>query len=102
MQAIADENAVSATAFLVREGSGYGLRWFTPRVEEEMCGHGTLGAAWVVLERLEQRHHGLRVGLKATKFAVRGHVQRNGEFVNVFEATIIGVSLGKWEDLLRA
>ncbi len=53
MQAIADENAVSATAFLVREGDGYGLRWFTPKVEEEMCGHGTLGAAWVVLERLE-------------------------------------------------
>ncbi|BBK33389.1 PhzF family phenazine biosynthesis protein [Stella humosa] len=53
MQAIADENAVSATAFLVREGDGYGLRWFTPRVEEEMCGHGTLAAAWVVLERLE-------------------------------------------------
>ena len=53
MQAIAEENAVSATAFLVREGDDYALRWFTPKVEEEMCGHGTVGAAWVVLERLE-------------------------------------------------
>ncbi len=53
-------------------------------------------------ERLILVGHGLRVGLKATKFAVRGHVHRDGQFVNVFEATIIGVSLGKWEDLLRA
>lgn len=53
MQAIAAQMPVSATAFIVCEAEGYGLRWFTPRLEEEMCGHGTLGAAWVVLERLE-------------------------------------------------
>ena len=53
MQSIAAETALSATAFLVRKGEGYGLRWFTPKVEEAMCGHGTLGAAWVVLEKLE-------------------------------------------------
>ena len=53
MQAIANENAVAATAFVVRESEGYGLRWFTPLVEEEMCGHATMGAAWVVLNRVE-------------------------------------------------
>lgn len=53
MQSIAAEVALPATAFLVREGVGYGLRWFTPSVEEAMCGHGTLAAAWVVMERLE-------------------------------------------------
>jgi len=53
MQAIANENAVAATAFVVREDASYSLRWFTPAVEEEMCGHATLGAAWVVLNRLE-------------------------------------------------
>jgi PhzF family phenazine biosynthesis protein len=53
MQAIANENAVAATAFVVRGTEGYGLRWFTPLVEEEMCGHGTMGAAWVVLNRVE-------------------------------------------------
>ena len=53
MQAIAAETALSATAFLVREGNGYALRWFTPKVEEAMCGHGTRGAAWVVLEKIE-------------------------------------------------
>ncbi|MCC7273208.1 MAG: PhzF family phenazine biosynthesis protein [Alphaproteobacteria bacterium] len=64
MQAIAAENAMPATAFLRREGEGYALRWFTPRVEEEMCGHGTLAAAWVVLERLEP-------GRDAVTFATR-------------------------------
>ena len=74
MQSIAAENAVNATAFLVREGNGYGLRWFTPVVEEEMCGHGTLGAAWVVLERLE-------AGRAAVTFATRAGpltVERDG------------------------
>jgi len=64
MQSIAAEVALSATAFLVREGKGYGLRWFTPKVEEEMCGHGTLGAAWVVLQKLEP-------GRMAVTFATR-------------------------------
>jgi len=53
MQAVAAEVAMPATAFLVRDGTDYGLRWFTPAVEEAMCGHGTLAAAWVVMERLE-------------------------------------------------
>lgn len=53
MQAVANENAVAATAFVVRETGGYGLRWFTPLVEEDMCGHATMGAAWVVLNRVE-------------------------------------------------
>jgi PhzF family phenazine biosynthesis protein len=53
MQAMANENAVAATAFVVRDRDGYGLRWFTPLVEEEMCGHATMGAAWVVLNRVE-------------------------------------------------
>jgi PhzF family phenazine biosynthesis protein len=53
MQAIANENAVAATAFVAPEGDGYGLRWFTPLVEEDMCGHATMGAAWVVLNRIE-------------------------------------------------
>ncbi|HKX08332.1 MAG TPA: PhzF family phenazine biosynthesis protein [Stellaceae bacterium] len=53
MQAIANENAVAATAFVVSGGHGYEVRWFTPLVEEEMCGHATLGAAWVILNRVQ-------------------------------------------------
>jgi PhzF family phenazine biosynthesis protein len=53
MQAIAAEIALPATAFVVRESSDYGIRWFTPAVEEDMCGHGTLAAAWVIFNRIE-------------------------------------------------
>ena len=53
MQAIAAENNLSETAFLVREGGDYRLRWFTPKVEVPLCGHATLASAAVVLERLE-------------------------------------------------
>jgi predicted PhzF superfamily epimerase YddE/YHI9 len=53
LQAIAAENNLSETAFLVREGSDYRLRWFTPNVEVPLCGHATLASAAVVMERLE-------------------------------------------------
>ena len=52
MQAIAAENNLSETAFLVPEGEGYRLRWFTPNVEVDLCGHATLAAAFVVFEEL--------------------------------------------------
>jgi PhzF family phenazine biosynthesis protein len=55
MQSIAAENNLAETAFLVPEGSKWGLRWFTPRVEIELCGHATLASAFVLaLERPEQ------------------------------------------------
>lgn len=52
MQAIAAENNLSETAFLVREEVGYGLRWFTPLVEVALCGHATLASAFVLFEFL--------------------------------------------------
>jgi PhzF family phenazine biosynthesis protein len=53
LQRIAAENNLSETAFLVREGSDYQLRWFTPATEVPLCGHATLSSAAVVMERLE-------------------------------------------------
>jgi PhzF family phenazine biosynthesis protein len=53
MQAIAAENNLAETAFLVPEGGDYRLRWFTPKVEVPLCGHATLASAAVVMERLE-------------------------------------------------
>ncbi len=59
MQSIARENNLSETAFIVaRENRGdkavvsYDLRWFTPTVEVDLCGHATLGAGYVVLKHL--------------------------------------------------
>jgi PhzF family phenazine biosynthesis protein len=53
LQAIAAENSLAETAFLVRVGSDYRIRWFTPSVEVPLCGHATLASAAVVMERLE-------------------------------------------------
>ena len=53
MQSIAAENNLAETAFLVRDGADYRLRWFTPAAEVPLCGHATLATAAVVMERLE-------------------------------------------------
>jgi predicted PhzF superfamily epimerase YddE/YHI9 len=52
LQAIAAENNLAETAFLVPDGDDYRLRWFTPTVEVPLCGHATLASAAVVMERL--------------------------------------------------
>lgn len=53
MQAIAAENNLAETTFVVREGEHYRIRWFTPMTEEELCGHATLAASFVILSFLE-------------------------------------------------
>lgn len=55
MQAVARELRHSATAFLLAQEVGFRLRWFSPAVELELCGHGTLASAHVLWEtgRLE-------------------------------------------------
>jgi PhzF family phenazine biosynthesis protein len=55
LQAIAAENNLSETAFFLREGDDYALRWFTPDVEVELCGHATLATGHLILGRLEPR-----------------------------------------------
>ncbi|MGH7334780.1 MAG: PhzF family phenazine biosynthesis protein [Candidatus Rokuibacteriota bacterium] len=50
MQDVAREMNLSETAFLYPEGSGYRLRWFTPTVEVDLCGHATLASAHVLWE----------------------------------------------------
>jgi PhzF family phenazine biosynthesis protein len=55
MQAVAEENNLAETAFIVREGADYRIRWFTPTTEVPLCGHATLASAAVVMERLEPR-----------------------------------------------
>jgi PhzF family phenazine biosynthesis protein len=52
MQNIAMENNLAETAFLVPEGSAYGLRWFTPETEIDLCGHATLASAYVLMNEV--------------------------------------------------
>jgi PhzF family phenazine biosynthesis protein len=51
--AIAAENNLAETAYLVPHGDDYSIRWFTPGMEMPLCGHATLASGWVVLNRLE-------------------------------------------------
>jgi predicted PhzF superfamily epimerase YddE/YHI9 len=54
MQKIANENNLAETAFFVKMERGrYGLRWFTPAAEVELCGHATLASAWLLFDRLD-------------------------------------------------
>ena len=56
MQQIAFENGLSETAFFVRTGPGQcHLRWFTPAIEVELCGHATLASAHVLFQELNER-----------------------------------------------
>ena len=56
MQRIAMENNLSETAFFVpssQAGIDFDLRWFTPGIEINLCGHATLGTAWIIFNKLE-------------------------------------------------
>ena len=50
LQAVAAEMNLSETAFLTKQGDGFRLRWFTPKVEVALCGHATLASAHVLLQ----------------------------------------------------
>ena len=54
LQAIAAENNLAETAFFVPEGDGFHLRWFTPMVEMDLCGHATLASAWLLFNVLQR------------------------------------------------
>src|ERR1700745_784162 len=50
LQAIAAENNLSETAFLIAGNQPFPLRWFTPKIEVDLCGHATLASAYVLLK----------------------------------------------------
>ncbi|MGI9549814.1 MAG: PhzF family phenazine biosynthesis protein [Aurantibacter sp.] len=53
MQCIAMENNLAETAFLVKNPENYEIRWFTPEVEVDLCGHATLASAYVLFRFFE-------------------------------------------------
>ncbi|MDP4189641.1 MAG: PhzF family phenazine biosynthesis isomerase, partial [Bacteroidota bacterium] len=52
MQNIAAENNLAETAFLVKKGNDFEIRWFTPTIEVDLCGHATLATAYVLFNCL--------------------------------------------------
>lgn len=54
MQAVAAENNLSETAFLVPRNEDYKIKWFTPKVEVDLCGHATLASAFVIFNYVDK------------------------------------------------
>jgi len=77
LASIAAENNLSETAFLVRRGERYHLRWFTPEVEIDLCGHATLASARVIFDYLDPGLAEARFDTKSGELVVR----REGEML---------------------
>lgn len=80
LQAIAAENNLAETAYFIQRASGkYDLRWFTPALEIDLCGHATLAAAKVIFDHLE-------TGIEAVAFETRSgelRVKRQGTLLEL-------------------
>jgi len=80
LRKVAAENNLSATAFLVREGDYYNIRWFTRSSEIRLCGHATFASAFVVLHYLEPAQTSIRFN---TRHAGMITVQNAGDSLSM-------------------
>lgn len=76
MQSIAMENNLSETAFFVKQGDDYELRWFTPVKEVDLCGHATLASAHVLLDVLGHAEQSVAFQTRSGKLTVERHGKR--------------------------
>ena len=79
LQAIAAENNLSETAFFVRRGERYDLRWFTPKLEVDLCGHATLATAYVILNHLDTGKETVVFDTRSGELTVR----RDGDLLSM-------------------
>jgi PhzF family phenazine biosynthesis protein len=80
MQEVAREMNLSETAYLLRQDDGFNLRWFTPTVEVELCGHATLASAHTLWET------GLLKSSEQARFQTRSGLltaERNGDWIEL-------------------
>lgn len=71
LQGIAAENNLAETAFFVRTGDRFHLRWFTPVCEVELCGHATLASAYVLFRELNQIGDTVRFDTQSGELVVK-------------------------------
>lgn len=79
LQKIAMENSVAETAFYIPINDGFEIRWFTPEIEMDLCGHATLAAAHVITKHLDPQ-------LSSVQFYSRSgnlHVTVDGELLTM-------------------
>ncbi len=82
MQSIALENNLAETAFFVPLGPGYyHLRWFTPAIEIELCGHATLASAYVIFQHLEPTLQKVRFESQLSPLKVSREMGEHGELL---------------------
>jgi PhzF family phenazine biosynthesis protein len=87
MQNIAQENNLAETAFIVPANEGYEIRWFTPTVEVDLCGHATLASAHVVFHELGYK--GDFVNFHSPRSGLLTVTKRGAEFVLDFPSDTI-------------
>ncbi len=76
MQRIAAENNLAETAFLVRKPGFFELRWFTPELEIDLCGHATLAAAFAIFESLEPKSRRVTFSTRSGMLYVEREAER--------------------------
>jgi PhzF family phenazine biosynthesis protein len=98
MQSIAAENNVAETAFFVPEGDRYGLRWFTPAVEVDLCGHATLATGFVIANFLAPGKTAMGFGTRSGALSVH----REGDLFTLDFPVLPTAAVGDPPDMTRA
>ena len=71
MQNIAFENNFAETAFIVKEKGKFHIRWFTPKVEVDLCGHATLATSFVIFKFLDYKKKEIIFSSRSGELRVR-------------------------------
>lgn len=98
LQAIAEENNLSETAFFVPSDKGFRLRWFTPACEVDLCGHATLAAAHVLFAHLGHRGQGITFETRSGALSVK----RKGDLLEMDFPACPPTPCARFELLARA
>lgn len=100
MQKIAAENNLAETAFCVKENHHYHIRWFTPAVEVDLCGHATLAAAHVLFEHKGFEEHEILFTSRSGELRVtRNHTFITLDFpADAYKEIAITHEMNQWFD----
>jgi PhzF family phenazine biosynthesis protein len=96
MQKIAEENNLSETAFFVKRGNCYEIRWFTPTVEIELAGHPTLAASYVIFNYCNHGSSTINFVSKSGELIV----ERDGDLIKM-NFPVLEASRAEANDLLN-
>jgi len=97
MQRLAAENNLSETAFFVKEGEGFHLRWFTPEYEIDLCGHATLASSFIIFNQLNYASDTIKFNTKSGELVVT----RKGDLIELNFPSRIPQECEAPEELLK-